>query len=141
MLIPLLAQFATLKRRLVSLVYEVLILAAVLLAATLPLVMLTQSWPHMLARAALQVWLLLLCCAFYTWQWSGTGQTLPMKTWKLRVVCSDGSPLSRIRAIARYAAALVSIAILGLGFLWALLDRDKQFLHDRLAGTRLVSNP
>jgi uncharacterized RDD family membrane protein YckC len=131
---------ATLKRRLLSLIYEALILAAILLAGALPLVMITRGWDHTIARAALQAWLLLLCGVFYAWQWSGNGQTLPMKTWKLRVVRSDGAALSRTRAAARYAAALLSIATLGLGYLWAVLDRDKQFLHDRLAGTRLIND-
>jgi uncharacterized RDD family membrane protein YckC len=32
--------------------------------------------------------------------------------------------------------------VLGVvGLLWALVDRDRQFLHDRLAGTRLVAVP
>ena len=134
------AAIPTVKRRLISLIYEALILAAVLLAATLPVVMLTRSWEHLAARTTLQAWLLVLCGCFYVWQWAGTGQTLPMKTWNLRLVSHDGSPVSRARALARYAAALVSVATLGLGFLWALLDRDRQFLHDRLAGTKLIDH-
>ena len=130
---------ATLKRRLISLVYELLILAAVLFAGTLPAVMLTRGWEATMGRIALQIWLLALCACFYVWQWRGTGQTLPMKTWKLKLVNVDGKPLSTRRALARFGAALASLATLGAGFLWALADRDKQFLHDRLAGTRIVT--
>ncbi len=130
---------ATLKRRLISLVYESLILAAVLFAGTLPAVMLTRTWEPIVARTALQIWLLALCACFFVWQWRGTGQTLPMKTWKLRLVTAEGAPLSATRALGRYVAALTSLATLGAGFLWALADRDHQFLHDRLAGTRIVT--
>ncbi len=130
---------ASLKRRLASLVYEALILAALLLAGALPAVMILRGWDHAVARTVLQVWLLFLCGLFYTGQWSGSGQTLPMKTWKLQLVTRDGLPVSRSRAMARYAAALVSVITLGLGYLWAALDRDQQFLHDRLAGTQLIS--
>ena len=42
------------------------------------------------------------------------------------------------RAIHRYALALLGLAAAGLGFAWALLDPERQFLHDRLAGTALV---
>jgi uncharacterized RDD family membrane protein YckC len=133
------AAAASIKRRLLSLVYEALILAAVLLAGALPVVLLTRGWEHPAARTALQTWLLLLCAGFYARQWTGAGQTLPMKTWQLRLVANDGSPVSVQRALARYAVALASIATLGLGFAWALVDRDRQFLHDRLAGTRLVA--
>jgi len=129
---------AGIKRRLLSLIYESLLLAAVLLAGALPMVMLSSGWEHTTARAALQVWLLALCAAFYVRQWTGAGQTLPMKTWQMRLVAEDGSLVSHRRALLRYAGALLSTATLGLGFAWALVDRDRQFLHDRLAGTRLV---
>jgi uncharacterized RDD family membrane protein YckC len=129
---------AGLRRRFISLVYESLILATVLLAGTLPAVMLTRTWEHWSARLTLQLWLIVLCSCFYVWQWAGKGQTLPMKTWKLRLVAKNGTRVSHARALLRYAAVLLSVATLGLGYLWALLDRDGLFLHDRLAGTRLV---
>lgn len=129
---------ATIKRRLISLVYEALILAAILMAGSLPIVMLSRNWDPTLARAALQVFLIVLCGCFYVWQWSGSGQTLPMKTWKLQLVTADGLPVTRVQALVRFAGTLLSVTTLGLGFLWAILDRDQQFLHDRLAGTKLV---
>ncbi len=129
---------ATFKRRLTSLIYEALILTAVLLAAALPPVMLMRHWENATARPALQAWIIVFCGAFYVWQWASKGQTLPMKTWKMRLVMADGSPVSYPCAIRRYFAALASIALLGLGYVWALVDRDRQFLHDRLAGTRIV---
>ena len=132
---------ASIKRRLLSLIYESLVLASMLLAAALPVVMLSRPWDPALARSALQLWLVSVCGVYYVWQWVGAGQTLPMKTWRLRVVTNDGSPLTPARATARYALALVSTFALGLGFVWALLDRDRQFLHDRLAGTRIIDTP
>jgi len=104
------------------------------------MVVLTRGWEHTPARATLQAWLVILCGCFYVWQWTGAGQTLPMKTWRLRLVTQDGSPVNSARALARYVAVLASLAALGLGFLWAFVDRDRQFLHDRLAGTRLVTS-
>jgi len=130
---------ASLRRRLLSLIYESLILAALLLAGALPMVMLTRTWDPITARPALQLWLLLLCALNYVWQWVRTGQTLPMKTWRLRLVAADGKPVTPARAVCRYGIALFSTALCGLGFVWALMDRDRQFLHDRLAGTRIVT--
>ncbi|MEY3982134.1 MAG: hypothetical protein RLZZ281_1003, partial [Pseudomonadota bacterium] len=43
-------------------------------------------------------------------------------------------------AAIRFVVALPSV-LLGLGFLWAIVDRDGQTLHDRVAGTRLVYIP
>jgi uncharacterized RDD family membrane protein YckC len=61
-----------------------------------------------------------------------------MKTWHIRLVRADGGLLTRARAVHRYLLSLLSFFALGLGFVWALFDRDRQFLHDRLAGTAIV---
>jgi uncharacterized RDD family membrane protein YckC len=61
-----------------------------------------------------------------------------MKTWKLSLVSNDGSRLRPLQAILRYLAAWPSILVFGTGILWALIDKDRQFLHDRIAGTRIV---
>jgi uncharacterized RDD family membrane protein YckC len=130
---------ASLKRRLLSLVYESLILIALLLIGALPVVILTRTWDHAAARTALQIWLFALCGIYYVRQWTGYGQTLPMKTWKLRLLIRDGSSVTTSRAVLRYLIAVAGTLPLGLGFLWALVDRDRYFLHDRLAGTRIVT--
>ncbi|MBI4203902.1 MAG: RDD family protein, partial [Betaproteobacteria bacterium] len=40
--------------------------------------------------------------------------------------------------VYRFLFALGGLVLCGAGFAWALFDRDRQFLHDRLAGTRIV---
>jgi uncharacterized RDD family membrane protein YckC len=61
-----------------------------------------------------------------------------MQTWRLRVVREDSLSVGVGRAALRYALAWPSLLVFGAGFFWAFLDRDRQFLHDRLAGTRIV---
>jgi uncharacterized RDD family membrane protein YckC len=39
------------------------------------------------------------------------------------------------KAVLRF---LLALALLPVSIAWALFDRDRQFLHDRLAGTRLI---
>lgn len=92
--------------------------------------------------------------------WSRGGQTLPMQTWHLRVVTRDGAPLTQARALARYLLAWLWIvpgwavgtlagwhgtrmlAAIGAGALLyalsSLLQPQRQFWHDALAGTRVV---
>jgi len=41
----------------------------------------------------------------------------------------------------RFSLALIGLLLAGVGFWWALFDRDRQFLHDRIVGTRLVRVP
>lgn len=57
----------------------------------------------------------------------------------LRVVAAaDGARPGYSRACIRYVGYGVCLLTLGLGFLWAVFDRRKQGLHDKLAGTRVV---
>lgn len=131
---------ASLIRRLLSLVYETLLLAAVLFAGTLPVLILMQHAGAALIRPLLQLYVPLLCGAYFVWQWLHGGQTLPMKSWRLKLVMRDGAQLTPRRALYRFILALLGLALIGTGFLWAFFDRDRQFLHDRLAGTRIVDD-
>ena len=76
--------------------------------------------------------------AYFIWYWHHGGQTLAMQTWGLRLSTPSGAQAPLARLVLRYALAWPSVIYLGAGLLWALFDRDRQFLHDRLAGTRVV---
>jgi len=79
-----------------------------------------------------------LLMLYFVWFWMNGGQTLPMKTWKLRLAGANGQKLRPLQAVLRYLAAWPSIMLFGIGVLWALFDKDRQFLHDRIAGTSIV---
>lgn len=138
------SQLATLRRRLASLLYESLVVFSVLLIGfLLPQAFLAgflNQWGiPPVGRNILVLhffWLLLI---YFVWFWLRTGQTLPMKTWKLRVINEDGRLMRPTQAVFRYMLAWLSILLLGAGFLWALIDKDKQFLHDRITGSRIIS--
>jgi len=126
-------------RRLASGLYELLILAAIVLVATFPFLAIVGDATLGWKRHLLQAWVLGVSGAYLIWFWTRGGQTLAMKTWRIRLVREDGGPVTAPRALHRYLLAILGTAALGIGFLWALFDRDRQFLHDRLAGTALVS--
>jgi uncharacterized RDD family membrane protein YckC len=132
------ARTPAISRRLASAVYELLLVTAIAFIATWPFIAFfgdaTQGW----RRHVLQAWIVFACGAYFVGFWTRGGQTLPMKTWGIRVVRSDGAPVGVARAIHRYVLAVLGLAALGLGFAWALVDRERQFLHDRLAGTAIV---
>lgn len=75
---------------------------------------------------------------YFVWYWRHGGQTLAMQTWKLQLSTPDAVPPSLTFLILRYLLAWPSLLCYGIGILWALFDRDRQFLHDRLAGTCIV---
>jgi uncharacterized RDD family membrane protein YckC len=128
-----------LARRFACAVYELLILTALVLVACFPFLALTGDATGGFRRHLMQAYVLAVVGAYLVWFWSHGGQTLAMKTWRIRVESVDGGPVTRPAAIRRYLFALAGLACLGIGFLWAFLDRDRQFLHDRLARTRLAS--
>ncbi len=105
--------------------------------------MLPQLALGMVLGIALPGWVLvihvfLVLGAYFIWYWHQGGQTLAMQTWKLRLSTPGGARPSLARLVLRYALAWPGVIYLGAGLLWALFDRDRQFLHDRLAGTRVV---
>ncbi len=121
-----------------ALAYEALLLTAMLLAGAAPFVILTQELGSGLGRPLLQLYLVAISGAYFIWQWRH-GRTLAMKTWRLRLVTREGAPLSLRHAAMRFVFAVPGALLLGGGFLWALVDREGLFLHDRLAGTRIVN--
>jgi uncharacterized RDD family membrane protein YckC len=81
--------------------------------------------------------------AYFVYFWSRPdGQTLGMKVFNLRVVKTDGSPLTVGGAIVRYVGYIVDSIIFGLpiGYLWAAFDKDKQAWHDKMAGTYVIKS-
>ena len=125
-------------RRLASMLYESLLLLAVVFLAGFPFAGLATDNAGSLARAAFQFYLLLVMASYFCWFWTHGGQTLAMKTWHLRVLGKTGLSPTLPEALLRFVLAIPCV-LLGVGILWALFDPDRQFLHDRLAGTRLTA--
>jgi uncharacterized RDD family membrane protein YckC len=121
-------------RRLLSLVYELLLLAAVILLAAGVATALVHGTGFVHPRALTGA-----CLGYFTWQWHARGQTLPMKTWKIRLEAIEGGRVPVTRAMLRAILSIPGYGLLGVTVLWALVDRERQFLHDRIAGTRLVT--
>jgi len=135
---------ASVGRRLAAMLYEAMLLFAVVFfaglafsgaagTAHLPL----SGWP----RHLFQAYLFFGIGLYFIWCWLRGGQTLAMRTWKLRLEDADGGKPSPRQALIRYVLAWISLGLAGGGILWAIFDRDRQFLHDRLAGTRIVRLP
>jgi uncharacterized RDD family membrane protein YckC len=153
---------ASLVLRIMSMVYEGVLLFGVTFAAGLAVLSLS-GWTAPLSgvrRLVLQASLFVVIGAYFVWCWSRSGQTLALKTWKLRVVDHEGSSPSMPRATARYLLSWTlflpglayiavfepprtdSLVALALGFgvllIPAIVDPQRRLLHDRWSGTRIV---
>jgi uncharacterized RDD family membrane protein YckC len=138
-------QIVSLWRRLGALLYDGILLSALLLLATACLIipydlLATRPYPHAdwLYRTLLQLYLLAVIAGFYVYFWTHGGQTLGMRSWRVRVVRADGGPLNTGDALRRFAWAALSLLPLGLGLWWCLVDREHLAWHDRASGTRLL---
>ena len=129
-----------LRRRIGSLCYEFLLLIAIVFVSGWAFLLISRNADPALTRPLLQMYLIAVTAAYFVYCWTHGGQTLPMKTWHIRVVTRDGSAIPLRTGLCRYLFALLGFGLLGLGLVWALFDRERQFLHDRLAGTRLIKD-
>ncbi len=120
-------------RRLASMLYEAILLFAIAFFTGFAFYATSRGAPaESWLRVAHQVLLLAVFAAYFLWCWLRGGQTLAMKAWRIRLV-----QVSPRKALLRFVLALALVPT-GISLLWALVDRERQFLHDRLAGTRLV---
>jgi uncharacterized RDD family membrane protein YckC len=127
-------------RRIAAALYDALLLAALMMLVTLVLVA-VQGQALLPGNLVHRLTLLGTAAVFFGAFWKHGGQTLGMRTWRLRVELLSGADLDWPVALLRFAAALVSLATVGLGFLWILVDPEKLAWHDRIAGTRVVVLP
>ncbi|MEJ2426171.1 MAG: RDD family protein [Candidatus Thiodiazotropha sp.] len=125
-------------RRLGAILYDLLLLTALIFVATaavtLPMGNPSGGWLILFQFIIFEIIPLL----FFTGFWIRGGQTLGMRAWHLKVVRFDGTDLNWSDALRRHLSALISVYLLGLGFVWILLDPEKMAWHDRLSRTRMV---
>ncbi|HQU62781.1 MAG: RDD family protein [Nitrosomonas sp.] len=125
-------------RRIICLLYEFLILLAIIFIASFIFHLVFRDTNASYFKPLYQLYLLFVMGYYFIWFWTHGGQTLAMQAWKIRIVTSEGQMLNNRKAIIRYLLAVTGTLFLGAGFLWALIDREHLYLHDRLTGTRLI---
>ena len=129
---------ASIGRRFLSILYEIFPVAGLIWAAAFGYFAVQQALQLNHVRLVFQVFLVLITGSYFIWQWLRGGQTLAMKAWRLKLVRADGLRITAGQAVLRFAIALAGTLFFGVTFLWGFIDRDRAFLHDRLAGTRVV---
>jgi uncharacterized RDD family membrane protein YckC len=129
-------------RRFAALIYDSLLLAALLLVYTGVMVAIRGA---AITEAGSGYWWyfyrggeLAIVAAYYVINWMHSGQTLGMRAWHLRTVSDTGKPVHLLPALRRCACGFLAWAPAALGVLWLYADPEHLALHDRLSGTRVV---
>jgi uncharacterized RDD family membrane protein YckC len=152
----------SLFKRLACWMYEGVLMFGVVFISGYLFSALTQTRHAMENRHSLQIFLFIVFGIYFVWLWS-KGQTLAMKTWHIRITDAKGKPISQARALLRYVlcylwffpplavgyfthaqGGAMTVLLVGWVLIYSLISRfhaQKQFLHDALAGTRLVDAP
>ena len=152
---------AGLLRRLAALLYDALLVIAVLFIAALPLPLVEEPvrtlwW----AQTLEQLYLVTAWFLFFGWFWTHGGQTVGMKAWRMELQCVNGDKPSWLNSLIRFfissasfwlllvlfgleilsgkVAVVLGGIVFGLAFLWILIDRESCAWHDHLSRTRLI---
>lgn len=120
------------------LLYELLTLIAIIFVGAGVYLWLFGDATHGLKRLLLQLFLWCVMGAYFVWCWLKSGQTLAMQAWKIKLLDKQNELLGLNQAMLRYVLASIGLMLCGVGFFWALLDKDRLFLHDRLLKCQLV---
>ncbi|MCK9563552.1 MAG: RDD family protein [Bacteroidales bacterium] len=139
---------AGLLRRLMAMVYDSLLLLGVTFAYGVVIWVLRlisgadlTAPPGALAQVFTLLGLWLVLASYFVFCWMKRGQTLAMKTWRLKLETLEGGPPSAAQCWLRCLLAPVSAAPAGLGYIWCLVDRRRGCWHDRWSDTRVVVLP
>ena len=133
---------AGLLRRFGAILYDALLVVALLILASIPFVAVRGGQivePD--DNLFYQLCMLLVIYLFFVGFWTRKGRTLGMQSWGMQLETDGGQKVNVTTASLRFVAAIVSWLPLGLGFAWQLWDRDGLSWHDRLSRTRLVYYP
>ncbi len=151
-----------LARRMAAFVYEGVLLFGVVFVAGFLYSTLTRQEHALRGQTGLQVFVFMVLAAYFVTFWSRGGQTVAMQAWQVRLVTASGAAVTPLRALVRYllawlwfAPALIAAHVAGLRSaaqiftlmivgvmayaLLAFLHPQRQFLHDAMCGTRLVT--
>ena len=132
---------AGILRRVMAIFYDLLLLIALLfIASTLAFAAnrgeaIDTSHPY---HALYVACLFSICLLYFAWFWVHGGQTLGMKTWKIKLENKTLGKISWKQALIRFSVAIISWCCLGIGFFWSIIDKEHRTWHDIASHSRLL---
>lgn len=134
-------RFAGVFRRLFAIFYDAFLLIAILFIVTAIANMLNHGKAIETDDTYYPLYVIVvvgLSYLYFAWFWIHGGQTLGMKTWRVKLVTPDEKEIDWKLTAIRFVSAIFSWGIFGLGFLWALFDKNKRCWHDISSNTVLL---
>jgi len=134
-------QSAGFLKRILALVYDSLLIVAIVLVLSLLLVFVNEGYPKsgsVVSFIQFFIWVF-AGPTFYTYFWiANKGQTTGMQAWKIKLVTKDGTELTKQKTMLRCLISTISFACFGLGYFWILYDKDNLSWSDILTKTKVI---
>jgi len=130
--------YCSLPRRLLAMIYDAVILLGLLILASAVALPFGNTHKVALHDFWFTLWLLLVCFAYLGGCWRYAGMTVGMRAWRIKLVSSDDQQVSWLKCLMRFFVGALSLAVLGIGILWSLVDKKNRGWHDLAARTLLI---
>ncbi|MCF6202045.1 MAG: RDD family protein [Methylococcaceae bacterium] len=124
-------------RHIAIIIYDGLLLLALLFLATAIVLPFNNGEAFSASQYFFPIYILCVSFVYYGWFWTHGGQTLGMKTWKIRIRTHDNQAISWLLSLKRFSLAIISWGVVGLGFFWKIIDKKHYTFHDRFSKTAL----
>ena len=128
-------------KRILALIYDSLLIAAIIIVASLLLVFINGEYPKPgTFLSVIQFFIsILVGPLFYSYFWlTNDGQTTGMQAWKIKLVSSNESKLNMKQAYLRCLISVISFLFIGIGYFWILFNKNKLSWSDIATKTRVI---
>jgi len=135
---------ASLPRILGAVIYDFIIVCAIIFIAAQWFPLVPEPYQDVLALVLFkQVYVLGICFIYFAYSWQRGGQTIGMKSWRIQLHSSDPqrTVVGWRQSAIRYLVAIISWLTLGMGYLWILFNPQRKSWHDIASGTHLIVLP
>ncbi len=128
-------------KRILAIIYDSLLIAAIVLVLSLLLVFINGGYPESGSFLSFIQFFILVFTGpiFYSYFWIvNKGQTTGMQAWKIKLVTMDETELNIKKTMLRCLISTISFAFIGLGYLWILYDKENLSWSDILTKTKVI---
>ena len=120
-------------------IYDGMIMLGLLMLATAVALPFGDAGKMAFRDVGFTLWLMLVCFIYLAGCWRHGGMTIGMRAWRVRIVSRQRKRVPWSACLLRFLTGMLSIAALGLGIFWALLDKKSRGWHDLASHTFLIN--
>ena len=128
-------------KRVLALVYDSLLIGAIVLVLSLLLVFVNEGYPESGSIVSFIQFFILVFAGpiFYSYFWlANKGQTTGMQAWKIQLVTIDETELNIKKTLLRCLISTISFVCFGLGYFWIFYNKNNLSWSDILTKTKVI---